>query len=145
MSARQVIEAEAVADGGKRPLAGLRADTFLETRRRIEAEERGEMVLSQARDIRARLLDAVLSRGFATLWGPPYAETIQQLRDNGFRVWKVTDVRLGERASTFHVTWDGAADFEFRPLFDAILQHDSDREQSSFEEERGQAPFGSPL
>ncbi len=107
----------------------LRADTFLEERRRVEAERRSELVKDEASCIRRSLMDGDVSDGYVMLprvtnhrglQGVPYPENVAQLRENGFRVWEITEVwrspseRLSDmKRVTYHVTWDDGADFTF--------------------------------
>ncbi len=131
-------------EDGTNPLASFRADAFHEARRMLEAEKRGALVRQQARIIRDRLLDADLSLGFVALgkvWGMPYLENVKHLRENGFRVFEINEVRddhCGPPVSflSYHLTWDSSADSSFRPHFDSYMKSyaTGGSDQSSFRE-----------
>ena len=117
------------ADASEARMHPLRADTFLEERRRVEAVRRSEMVKAEASGIRRSLMDGDVSDGYVRLppvaehqgvQRMPYPENVEQLRENGFRVWEITEVWRSPRECvpdmkrvTYHVTWDEGAEFTF--------------------------------
>ena len=115
---------QAPLDDVLNPLATFRADAFLEVRRREEAENRRQNVLLQARAIHDVLLRADVHAGSVSILvscAALFPENARHLTGNGFRVWEIADVHDGRPPMvlrSYHVTWDPAADFTFRPHFE---------------------------
>lgn len=73
-----------------------------------------------------------------SLWGAPYLENVKHLRENGFRIFEIKEVRREDSSpsASYHVTWDSNADFTFSPHFAHYMQkaHATGSEQGSFNE-----------
>lgn len=125
------------------PLATFRADAFVELRRREQADNHRQLVLRQARAIHGVLMRADVHAGLASILSSAdlFPENAKHLTDNGFRVWEIADVHAGRLPlviRSYHVTWDSAADFTFRPHFEKHLayhrEHGNHIKDSSFNE-----------
>ena len=135
---------QAPLDDVLNPLATFRADAFLEVRRREEAENRRQNVLLQARASHDVLLRADVHAGSVSILvscAALFPENARHLTGNGFRVWEIADVHDGRPPMvlrSYHVTWDPAADFTFRPHFEKYLSyhkaHGNHIKDSSFKE-----------
>ena len=92
------------------PLKNLHVSTYLETKKLEAIEKRNEAVLEQARDIHELLKNADLKNGYVTVppfkWSGVHRENKDYLCENGFRIWEISEVRLGSAKKTYAITWD---------------------------------------
>jgi len=106
------------------PLATFTVPIFLEKRRKEEEEEHNKNVVYQAEQIQKNIQAAKLSKGYVylpagTLINNIYPENLKHLKNNGFRVWSITETTPEHIRDFLFITWDCD---DFKKYYDEYIK-----------------------
>ena len=104
------------------PLATFTVPIFLEKRREEEKEEYNRNVVYQAGQIQKNIQAAKLSKGYVVLPGTItdiYPENLKHLKNNGFRVWSITETTPEHIRDFLFITWDCD---DFKKYYDEYIK-----------------------